>query len=495
MSAGTQPTGQPNAATTTQGNIGTTGTTTQGQPQMDPNTMAQFQKYMQMMQGMGQQQGVMANQGQFWSGRPQRLGFGLTRDFNYGNSYSPVDWKVPEGTKHIRQEVYKDRGKWYNPFDTKRVTDYYADPSAPGAAAPGTNPNETPEQGDESDLSRRTQRKIDNAQRKTDRETARGEEMFPEGDSTSSTDPASAPSANNPVAGPQNNNEYNAAANAPGYSGAYSDANGDTIPDYLAEEDTQNTVSNDMVPQVSQPDQGTDAQYDLNGNPISSISSASEFTTLPKLDAYGRPIGNTTFQERNRRMSPSNEKLQELYNRDVMEQAYGGSIPSFEYAYGGYIPEAKNGITAGKEEFSDPNMIGRKVEESAYTFDPKKLGTSLFSGKGSLTGMITTAANAMNEEENILDPARKQFRSSDAATANTGQSGFGSAERAGQMGGRGWYNQYGKNIGNIGFEGNNVITKKGGSINTQYSKGKVYSLTMDQIKAIEAAGGKVEYIK
>ena len=63
------------------------------------------------------------------------------------------------------------------------------------------------------------------------------------------------------------------------------------------------------------------------------------------------------------------------------------------------------------------------------------------------------------------------------------------------MGGRGWYNQYGKNIGNIGFEGNNVITKKGGSINTQYSKGKVYSLTMDQIKAIEAAGGKVEYIK
>jgi hypothetical protein len=32
-------------------------------------------------------------------------------------------------------------------------------------------------------------------------------------------------------------------------------------------------------------------------------------------------------------------------------------------------------------------------------------------------------------------------------------------------------------------------------MNTQYAKGKVYSLTMDQIKAIEAAGGKVEYIK
>jgi hypothetical protein len=491
---------------------------------MDANTMAQFQKYMQMMQSQGQQ-GTAGQQGQFWSGRPQRLGFGLTRDFNYGNSYSPVNWKVPEGTKHIREEVYKDRGKWYNPFDTKRITDYYADPTAPSATAPGTNPNETPDQDSESNIN---SERLDRAQRRTDRQVARGEKMFPEGESTSqSTNPTSTPSANNPVAGPQNNDEYNAAANAPGYSGVYSDTNGDTIPDYLADENTQNTmnsnIANSEAPNMYQPNQGG---FDLSshsspasefGNitspsqgtfqlPASGKAPAPEFSVNmgnPMLQNNGltnktstqRPFGNASYQERNRNLSGPDEELQNLYNRDVMEQAYGGALPSFAYAYGGYIPEAKPGIIVDNEEFSDPNMIGRKVEQSAYTFNPKQLGANLFSGKGSLTGMITTAANAYNDEKNVLDPARKQFRSSDAATANTGQSGFGSAERAGQMGGRGWYDQYGKNIGNVGAEGNNVITKKGGSINTQYSKGKVYSLTMDQIKAIEAAGGKVEYIK
>jgi len=63
------------------------------------------------------------------------------------------------------------------------------------------------------------------------------------------------------------------------------------------------------------------------------------------------------------------------------------------------------------------------------------------------------------------------------------------------MGSKGYYDQYGVNVGSTGFSGNNLITRKGGSINSQYSKGKVYSLTSQQIKAIEAAGGKVEYIK
>jgi hypothetical protein len=494
-------------------NYGTTGTS--GQPQMDPNTMAQFQKYMQMMQGMGQQQGVMGNQGQFWTGPPKRLGFGLSRDFNYGNSYSPVNWQVPEGTKHIRQETYKDRGKWYNPFDTKRVTDYYADngdkPGAEGTTTTGTN-------------------------------------TIPGTNSTTPTVNNQGEASSTTPTGPQNNTEYNANATAPGYSGAYSDADGNNLPDYLEAQGSPevNQPQNESginynAPTIYKPGEGGfdlpesgrapspefsnilkpgQGGFDL---PVSGKAPAPEFSVKP-----GNPMmqnnglntglvskeslmtipgteGYNSFNERNmvpERKPSTQERFigQAPFNnsgpRNIPEvgMAYGGYVPEY-MAYGGYMPEAKSGITVDKEEFSDPNMIGRRVEQSAYTFNPKQLGADLFSGKASLTGMITSAANALDAEKNILDPARKQFRTSDAATANTGQSGFGSAERSGQMGSKGWYNQYGKNIGNIGFEGNNVITKKGGSINTQYAKGKVYSLTMEQIRAIEAAGGKVEYIK
>jgi hypothetical protein len=179
--------------------------------------------------------------------------------------------------------------------------------------------------------------------------------------------------------------------------------------------------------------------------------------------------------------------------------AQGGYVPEY-MAYGGYMPHAKNGITVDKPEFSDPNFIGRKTESAAYTFDPKQLGADLFGGKLSLTGMAASAGNAWNDARQS-DLAAQQYRSSDAGKANTGQPGFGSAEvtgndaDAGQMGSKGQYDQYGVNVGSIGFSGNNVRVKKGGPINSSYSKGKVYSLTMDQIKAIEAAGGKVEYIK
>ena len=58
---------------------------------------------------------------------PSRQGiFGLKRDFNYGSGFSPVNWQVPEGATGVREVAYKDRGKFWNPFDTKRVKEYYA---------------------------------------------------------------------------------------------------------------------------------------------------------------------------------------------------------------------------------------------------------------------------------------------------------------------------------------------------------------------------------
>jgi hypothetical protein len=122
------------------------------------------------------------------------------------------------------------------------------------------------------------------------------------------------------------------------------------------------------------------------------------------------------------------------------------------------------------------------------------MGADLF-GKGSLTNLITKGADAWSgaKQSNLN---KKQIITSDGATPNTGQSGFGSAEIAGsQMGDAGWYDQYGKQIQKIGDEGNNVNRKIGGTPNKQYQKGRVYTLTLKQIKEIEAAGGKIEYLK
>jgi hypothetical protein len=211
------------------------------------------------------------------------------------------------------------------------------------------------------------------------------------------------------------------------------------------------------------------------------------------------PFDDNVINETRHRFSDGSPALYDYetgrYNpvTAMPEKAYGGYVPEY-MAYGGYLPKAKPGITVDKAEFNDPNLIGRTVEQSAYTFKPGQLATDLFSGPTSLTGLTTGFLNARDEAKK-MNQAAQMSRTSDAATANTGQSGFGSAERKGSdLMASGNETQYGSTPGKQGYEGG-LYGKKGGQMNSQYAKGKVYSLTMDQIKAIEAAGGKVEYIK
>lgn len=512
-------------------------------------------------------------------GRPQRLGFGLSRDFNYTQGFSP-NWNVPEGTQHMRQETFKDRGKWYNPFDTKRITDWYADPEKnqgtvpPAATPPGATPPAAPEDknniySNTEGLSGKSKRAIRRGERKTARQVARGMEEFPEAFEEGTVNPfakesaADVPASNAPTASTDNNAPgYNPNASAPGYSGAYSDANGDGIPDYLAapgspqgsnparaysgsglgameradafdisqtqpqptEQQNVNASSaapqapayNTLYPAGTSSSTGIDSIYEPDMYDMGTSEATPEnvyFNTQlsnPGMsNPYARqnPLGMPTPNLDRRaqasgRPGPqlSNPGMSNPYSRPnplSLGFAEGGFIPSYmHYAYGGNIPMANNGITVNQPEFNDPNFVGRTIEQSAYTFDPRQMGADLFRGKGSIFGLATQIGNAIDNEKNVLDPMRKQYRTSDAATANTGQSGFGSAEVTGsQMGDKGWYNQWGKNIENVGFEGNEVNTKMGGTGNKQYKKGRVYTLTLDQIKAIEAAGGKIEYLK
>ena len=493
---------QPAPTTTT---TTTTNNTAPGQQQFTPQQIEQFLQYQKSQQG---QQGNM----QF--GPPKKLGFGFSKDFSYTQGFSP-NWNVPEGTEHMRQETYKDRGNKWNPFDNKRVTDWYADPSkdpakdpASADGAPGTTPGTNgtdgapgadganssgTNSGDYSSFKNSTQRKIARGERRQARQEARGRAAFPEDyvDGPSSPDDnANKPDVLNPSS-PAVNPQVN--MNAPGKPADPNLAVGNSGVPVVG--------ATNMTYQPSSSTQGT-SQPQQDGAPYNNSGPRAENSDLDNMPASsGNAQGTSLSNPGLSNPFLQNNGLQNLTGPPVnqfgvIRRQQGGFIPSYAQflEYGGYLPQAKPGIVVDQPDFSDPNFVGRTITQNAYTFDPKQLGADLF-GKGSLTDLITKGANSWDQAKKD-EAFREQNRSSDAASPNTGQSGFGSAEIAGsQMGDKGWYNQYGKNIQNIGSDGNNVITKMGGTPNKQYQKGRVYTLTLKQIKEIEAAGGKIEYLK
>jgi len=565
-----QPTSQPNTGTTQPG--GSSGIMSQQRSEelakMTPEQRAAEDKkneamIRQMMQG---QQGnpfmgnAFGNQ-QSWMGRPQRLGFGLTRDFNYGSSYSPVNWKVPEGTKHLRQETYKDRGKWYNPFDTKRITDYYADPNDEGASGDLINKqgsgkniktasnNQSAKDKliasgwDASELT--TQEEIDQAIAH-DELINSGAKMSdnigepPTSMKTLSTAPnlpdqleSGAPSRMQPLPAseiplqgtqnteldlPENQGETELQSNpftGDAFQGnEFGTAAGVTPSQNMRFSQGPNnfSLSADNSNQLAGNAFGT-SSTGVTGNANMSRPAAPsptypqpgvenpmadpKFVPTPQdYNPGSKPASTGTMpsQQSNPNYTEENDPLNQMPMAYGGYMADGGYIPEY-MAYGGYMPHAKAGITVDNPEFSDPNFIGREIANSAYTFSGPEFSANMRLGKK----VATNIAEAGEQAKQGYDMAL-QNRSSDAGNTS-GQSGFGSAEvtgtdaDAGQMGSKGHYDQYGVNVGSTGYSGNNLITKKGGSINSQYSKGKVYSLTSQQIKAIEAAGGKVEYIK
>ena len=571
-----QPSGQPNTGTTTQGGTGTSGggrgimsaersaelakeeqdrlakmTPAEREAEMkrrsevlqqnidrgmlNPN-MTQYGQMMQGQQGNPFMGNAFGNQ-QFSVGRPQRLGFGLTRDFNYSSGFFPVNWQVPEGTKSIRKELSKDRKKWWNPFDTVVTEKWYADTGE----IPDSDKSKSEMQdkaGTATDTKTGTTDPVTtggddvkpkvpiNEQLGVDRETwenmpwqdqtdminagedqtkapTRGASQIPtsvsgQAPETIQSQGEAAVSSSNPFAGNAfSGNQFGSASTGVQPSGNLKSAQS---PNDFTMSGQSDVSSNPFSGNAF----GT-ASTGISGNVGSRPAAPSPSYPSPGED---NPMADPKFvptpQDYNPGVPPPSSGSNPAYTgEDGLDELpmayggymnYGGYVPEY-MAYGGYMPMAKPGIVVDKAEFSDPNLIGRTVEQSAYTFNPGQFATDLFSGPTSLTGLLTNTKNAISEERNILNPQRIRNRTSDAATANTGQSGFGSAERKGSdLMASGNETQYGSTPGKQGYEGG-LYGKKGGSMNTQYAKGKVYSLTMDQIKAIEAAGGKVEYIK
>jgi hypothetical protein len=135
----------------------------------NPNAAAEYEQFMRQRQQQGQQGNFQFTNNQ---GTPvvgfgpanQNFGsmlgraFGFTKDFNYytspqGQITKEMISQMMQGknpTGKVTQTQFKDRGKWWNPWDTKKVTEWTVDSAtgkptpastAGGNNAPGYNPN------------------------------------------------------------------------------------------------------------------------------------------------------------------------------------------------------------------------------------------------------------------------------------------------------------------------------------------------------------------
>ena len=493
----------------------------QGQGQFNPQQMQQYMQMMQQMQG----------QNPFAYGAPRGLGraalkglTGFSRDFNYFTGDNPANWSIPEGMTNLRKETFKDRGKKFNPFDTKRVTTYeYSKPGQPGAAVPGVPTTGAP--------------KVENAP------------------------------------------GYNPNAAGPGYSGYNADANGDGMPDYLSMGSSQSAGPNPnesvlgpngptalptpMGP-MNQPTadpngpaisdnnpyrsnvkgledesrvsvragervarrnerrimrQNPDAMYEgpVQEGQTAPMSDADYMARveanrpgdnfLPTAPRQGTGTGmssifgglegpgvNTPAANPLVQPNPMNQPLykpgsgsgsgmfnvgEEFAYGGYMEE--GGYIPDY-YTFDGYLPMANNGIVSDTPDFQmtqDPNSVKYRIEEqSGFSFDPNKLGNTIGVGSNMASSILEDlqSVDAQRFGSNKQNYARDIDRQL-AYRGVTDQEGID--KKSGFESGRTYTGQYGGSK-----------YKQGG----QYKNGGTYSLTQEQIDQIRKMGGDVEFI-
>jgi hypothetical protein len=477
-----------------------------GQQQMNPQQMQQYMQMMQQMQG----------QNPFAYGAPRGLGLGraalqgltgLSRDFNYFTGDNPGNWNIPEGYTNLKKETFKDRGKWYSPFDTKRVTTYeYSKPGEPGtppAGAPGAIPETTP--------------KVENAP------------------------------------------GYDPNAAGPGYSGYNADANGDNIPDYLAGTPSTGEDTKELSKRETRRNERDIRRNERDRYPRSNVKGledesrvsvrAGERATRRDLRRGERKDPNAFYEGEpkegmNAPMSDADYMAKVQFNRTlgadnvlptaprtgtgtgmssvfgglegpgvnspvsnplvkpnpIQQPLYrpgsgsgsgmynvgeefedGGYVPSY-YTFGGYLPMADNGIISDTPDFQnpqDPNAIKYKIEEqSAWSMNPSVLGENIGIG-----------ANMFADQEGA-------FRTMQNKRYNANKTNFASdIDR--ELTYRGITDQEGIDK-KAGFESGRTYTGKyGGSkykAGGQYKTGGVYSLTQAEIDQIRKMGGDVEFI-
>jgi hypothetical protein len=418
---------------------------------------------------------------------------GLNKDFKA--YYSPqgqitremISQMMKNGTNKVTETKFKDRGNRFNPFDNKKVTEWEVNPATgqpvPAAGTQGSN-------------------------------------------------------------APGNNTSgYNPTAAGPGYSGYNADSDGDGVSDYLETPNPQdqkssgtlgnNTGAPQVGPQNNMSSQGALSGVDGTQSTTANIPNTGVNEDIPK-DMYyqtapGKGVNSEGALVSERSPGGMFQKLKETYGNVkgmLSGKRYdeGGYVPEY-MAYGGYMPDygyggmmhynpggtvvgpnqdfagvQQNNIAEDKDGNKIPDYLElgkdpamgadankaptkyRLEEETAMSFDPKKAGKAMDTSLTAFNELDKRVEFAKNREQE-----NSQFMYASDIDRQLLSKGLGDPNE-------GVWKQ------NIGFESGRTYASKFGGAKmakggSTYAKGKVYSLTMDEINEIKSRGGSVKFIK
>jgi hypothetical protein len=258
-----------------------------------------------------------------------------------------------------------------------------------------------------------------------------------------------------------------------------------------------NSVKDYLKPSQASPSKLIDGKYDLNGNPISPTSTA---PTAPRVEANGRPIGNTTYEQRNRAMSPSPEKLNELYKRDVFD----------DYKYGGlhkFLPQAEPGletpvtqderferlpIVSAKDAFKPIYDQSLKNLEDKANFEPNEY-TVDYKRKDILAGDLSETLPWVNTgligSASIVD----NFRNKDREAARFEKMNIENLVAVDPSPNKGYEDTNSGLAGDMGQRAYSQSKQYGGAMDDYYEDEEV-DMTEEELADFLANGGEVEYL-
>lgn len=259
-----------------------------------------------------------------------------------------------------------------------------------------------------------------------------------------------------------------------------------------------NSVKGYLKPSQTASSKLIDAKYDLNGNPVSSTST---FTNAPRVEANGRPIGNTAYEQRNRAMSPSPEKLDALYKRDVFnDYRYGGGLHKF-------LPQADPGaetpvtqddrfermpMVSSKQAGQQLMMDSRKKLQDQATYEPDEY-TVDYKRKDMFAGDLGEALPMINAGLTGIASGIDKFRNKDREAALYNKLNIENLVAVDPSPNKGYEDTNSGLAGDMGQRAYSQSKQYGGSMNDYYEDEEV-DMTEEELADFLANGGEVEYL-
>ena len=261
---------------------------------------------------------------------------------------------------------------------------------------------------------------------------------------------------------------------------------------------TLNSVKDYLKPSQTASSKLIGAKYDLNGNPVSSTSAS---TTAPRVEANGRPVGNTAYEQRNRAMSPSPEKLDALYKRDVFDDyRYGGGLHKF-------LPQAEPGLetpvtqddrfermpmVSSKQAGQQLMMDSRKKLQDEANYEPDEY-TVDYKRKDMYAGDLGEALPYVNAGLTGIASGIDKFRNKDREAALYNKLNIENLVAVDPSPNKGYEDTNSGLAGDMGQRAYSQSKQYGGAMDDYYEDEEV-DMTEEELADFLANGGEVEYL-